>query len=124
MPRAGRLSSRLSGTALCSDGYESDFRIGGTERSLFRFGDSPQMSNDTVFLDIVPNRRIVLAYSMANDGVPFSASLATIEFLPEADGTRLTCSEQVTFLDGRDNVASREAGCKELLEALAAFLKS
>jgi uncharacterized protein YndB with AHSA1/START domain len=81
------------------------------------------MSNDTVFPDIVPNRRIVLAYSMDNDGVPFSASLATIEFLPEGDGTRLIYSEQVTFLDGKDNVASREDGCKELLEALAAHLK-
>jgi uncharacterized protein YndB with AHSA1/START domain len=76
------LSSRLSGTALCSDGYESDFRIGGTERSLFRFGDSPQMSNDTVFLDIVPNRRIVLAYSMANDAARFRLRSQRSNFCP------------------------------------------
>ena len=104
------------------DKFEMDFRPGGTETSVFRFGDGPAGRNDTVYLDIVENRRIVSAYTMIIGGNRISASLATIEFEPAGKGTRLTYTEQGAFLDGHDNAAQREAGCRELFEALAAEL--
>lgn len=104
------------------DKFEMDFRPGGIETSVFRFGDGPAGRNDTVYLDIVENRRIVSAYTMIIGGNRISASLATIEFEPAGKGTRLTYTEQGAFLDGHDNAAQREAGCRELFEALAAEL--
>jgi uncharacterized protein YndB with AHSA1/START domain len=104
------------------DKFEMDFRPGGIEASVFRFGNGPQGRNDTVYLDIVENRRIVSAYTMTIGANRISASLATIEFEPAGAGTRLTYTEQGAFLDGHDNAAQRESGCRELLEALAAEL--
>ena len=40
-------------------GHEIDFRIGGREVSRFRFGPSPEIVNETIFQDIVPDARIV-----------------------------------------------------------------
>ncbi len=42
-----------------------------------------------------------------------------MEFEPAGGGTKLVFTEQGAFLDGHDNVASREEGTRELLEALA-----
>lgn len=102
------------------DEFTADFRVGGSERSRFRFQGGPEISNDTAFLDIVTNQRIVIAYVMALAGTRFSASLATIEFKPEGNGTRLVYAEQDSFLDGQDGSTDRETGCRELLETLAA----
>lgn len=102
------------------DEFSVDFRVGGFERSRFRFQGGPEISNDTTYLDIVTDQRIVIAYVMALAGARFSASLATIEFKPEGSGTRLFYTEQDSFLDGQDGSADRETGCRELLETLAA----
>lgn len=98
--------------------YTLDFRVGGREDSTFRFGDGPEIRNETVFQDIVEDRRIVFAYTMAAEGVRFSASLSTLELEPVDGGTRLVFTEHDAFLDGKDGTASREAGSRELLEKL------
>jgi uncharacterized protein YndB with AHSA1/START domain len=41
------------------DEFNVDFRVGGRESSRFRFKDGPEVSNDTVYQDIVPDKRIV-----------------------------------------------------------------
>jgi uncharacterized protein YndB with AHSA1/START domain len=104
------------------DEFEMDFRPGGIETSVFRFGDGPTGRNDTVYQDIVENHRIIAAYTMTIGGNRISASLATTELEPAGAGTRLTYTEQGAFLDGHDNAAQRESGCRGLLEALAAEL--
>jgi uncharacterized protein YndB with AHSA1/START domain len=78
----------------------------------------PEISNDTTYLDIVADRRVVIAYVMALAGIRFSAALATIEFTAEGNGTRLTYVEQDSFLDGQYGLADREAGCRSRLETL------
>jgi uncharacterized protein YndB with AHSA1/START domain len=99
------------------DEFAADFRVGGYERSRFRFRGGPAISNDTVYLDIVPGRRIVIGYAMTVGGTRISASLATVQLEPDGAGTRLTYTEQAAFLDGRDQAADREAGCRMLLES-------
>ncbi len=74
--------------------YDADFRIGGREFSRFRFGESPQITNEAIYQDIVPNERIVFCYRMAMGGAPMSASLTTIELTPQDSGTLLTHTEQ------------------------------
>lgn len=105
---------------------EIDFRVGGREVSTFRANPpglaAMEIRNDTVYFDILPERRIVFAYSMANHGVPFSASLATI-VLEELDGgTRLNYTEQAAFFEGSDGARMRKDGWTALLERLAAEL--
>jgi uncharacterized protein YndB with AHSA1/START domain len=110
--------------------HSLDFRVGGGERVVSLFGGGPpgappagtEMGNDTTYLDIVPDERIVFAYTMAAAGRRFSASLATVELLPEGAGTRLTFTEQAAFFEGADGPALREQGWKALLDALGAEL--
>jgi uncharacterized protein YndB with AHSA1/START domain len=106
------------------DEFSVDFRIGGREIARFRFKGGPPMGNDTVYLDIVPDRRIVLAYTMTVGDTRISVSLATVEIAPSSTGTRFIYTEQGAFFDGADKPAGREAGCRELFEKLAEELRT
>ena len=44
------------------DEYGLDFRVGGREHGRFRSGNGPETRNETVYLDIVPDRRIVMVH--------------------------------------------------------------
>ncbi len=103
--------------------YEADFRPGGWERSRFAFKDGPEMGNDTVYHEIVDGKRLVFSYSMTFQGKVFSASLVTVTIEAAGSGALLTYTEQGTHLDGFDNPAGREEGCRELLEQLGRLLE-
>jgi uncharacterized protein YndB with AHSA1/START domain len=111
------------------DEFTIDFRVGGRERSRFRFMRGPDapagtppsgtpMGNDTVYMDIVPERRIVFAYTMSISDKPFSASLTTIELHPKDGGTELVLTEQGAFFEGSDGPELREKGWRSLLAQL------
>src|SRR3972149_10391919 len=71
--------------------FTHQFRVGGQERSHFDIPDGPgagSYTNETAYLDIVPEQRIAFAYTMARDGVRFSASLATITLTPAGKSTK------------------------------------
>ena len=103
--------------------FTMDFRVGGEERGRFRFRGGPLIRNDTVYQDIVPDRRIIVAYTMTVGENRISASLATMQFDPAAAGTRLTFTEQGAYLDGYADAAEREQGFRGLLDQLEAELK-
>jgi uncharacterized protein YndB with AHSA1/START domain len=103
--------------------YEMDFRVGGKESARFRFKEGTPLkgiacTNETVYEDIVPNRRIVFASTMATGDKRISASLATMEFLPSEAGTDLICTHQGAFFEGADGPEMREEGWRKLLERL------
>lgn len=111
-----------------TDQYSAEFRVGGVEKSRFTFaggvpGGPPagtRMGNDTVYLDIVPDRRIVFAYCMLVGDRRMSASMATVELSPaKGGGTRLVFTEQAAFFDPADGANLREAGWRELLGKVA-----
>jgi len=110
------------------DSYELDFREEGFERSRFRFvagrplEEGTVCTNDTVFMDIVQDERIVIAYTMNIAGGRISVSQATMEFRPDGSGTLLVFTEQAAFFDGSDGPEMREQGTRELLESLATEL--
>jgi uncharacterized protein YndB with AHSA1/START domain len=82
------------------------------------------LRNETVYQDIVPDRRIVFAYSMAVGDQRISVSLATVEITPPSgEGTRLVYTEQGAFFDGAGEPEGREAGIRELLEKLGEELR-
>lgn len=98
--------------------YASDFRVDGRETCLFSYRGGPEIINETVFQDIVPDRRIVFVYRMAIGPVPLSASLTTIELIPEGTGTRLVQTEQGAYFGGQELVTGREEGSAGLLVRL------
>jgi uncharacterized protein YndB with AHSA1/START domain len=99
-----------------------DFREGGEERLVGRWASGTVSEFHARYLDIVPGERIVYAYEMRIDGVKISASLATVQFKPAAEGTRLMVTEQGAFLDGYDDAGSRERGTAELLDRVGESL--
>lgn len=112
--------------------WRHDFRVGGAGGGRYRFGgpENDAGFNDTVFLDIVENRRIILSYVMgrelADERRRDSASLATIELVAEGAVTRLIYTEQGAYFgdDGGAHIPLREAGCAEMLENLARELEA
>jgi uncharacterized protein YndB with AHSA1/START domain len=112
---------------MATEAYEMDFRVGGREFARFRFQEgSPfpgsALENETTYQDIVTNQRVVIAYTMTLEGRRFSASQATIEFVPSDQGTKLVFTEQGAYFEGSDGAQMREAGWRKLLEKLAAAL--
>jgi uncharacterized protein YndB with AHSA1/START domain len=99
--------------------HTNDFRQFGMERTRFRYGDGPEIINETIYQDIVPESRIVFSYRMAIGNTPMSVSLTTMELIPTDGGTLLVHTEQGTYLDGSDDGRGREEGTRGLLEALA-----
>jgi len=103
---------------------EHDFRAGGWERRRGTAPDGRAYTFQALYQDIVPDRRIVYTYDMLLDGTRISVSIATAEFRPERDRTRLVYTEQSAFLDGHELLARREQGMGSLLDALGNWLQS
>ena len=116
----------LTGTEPAAGPAEFDFRVSGHERFGFVYQDV-HYTYDAFYYDIVPDQRLVYSYEMYADGVRFSVSVATSEFVKTADGTALTWTEQGAYLDGFDGQDAprlREGGTSEMLDGLAKYLAS
>jgi uncharacterized protein YndB with AHSA1/START domain len=103
--------------------YELDFRVGGREVARFALGaDTPLpgfvCTNETIYQDIVLNRRIVFSSRMSLGEKCISASLVTIELLRANAGTDLICAHQGAFFEGADGPAMREEGWRTLFGQL------
>ncbi|MFP2924497.1 SRPBCC family protein [Pyxidicoccus sp. 3LG] len=103
--------------------WDMDFRAGGREINSGKPKQGPSYTMEAHYWDIIPNERIVYTYDMHMDDTRISVSLTTVELRPEGTGTRLVLIEQGAFLDGHDTPAQREAGTRELMDALGASLQ-
>jgi len=108
----------IEGEGFEVESYEPGFGAGAFERSSFRFNGGPLIRNETVYMDIAKEQRIVFVYSMSLEGQPMSTSLVTILLHETEGGVRLVLTEQGAYLAGFDDVAGREHGTRELLAAL------
>lgn len=101
-----------------------DFRINGAARMLFGpKGDVPYVDSSG-YDDIVPNRRIVTAYSIAKGEVRISSSVSALEFAADGQGTLLRITEMGVYLDGHDSAAGRKGGVTQQLDQLGRFITS
>ena len=98
--------------------FKMDFRVGGSDLTRFRF-ERGLLTNHTTYQDIVPNRRIVMAYTMTLGDQRISSSHATIELIPSGQGTDLIFTEQGAFFEAADGPQIREEGWRKLLDHLA-----
>ncbi|WP_106815824.1 SRPBCC domain-containing protein [Microbacterium timonense] len=102
-----------------------DFRVGGRDIDEAQFHGGPLSRYEAVYTDIVENVRIVTTYDMWLDGIHMSTSLASFEFEPIPEGTRLTHTEHGAFFDRFwTDAPRREEGSRGLLEALGRHLGS
>jgi uncharacterized protein YndB with AHSA1/START domain len=101
-----------------------DFRVEGREVRRFGPKGDPRYRSVTIYLDIVPDRRIVMAGTMFASELPISCSLATVEFLEHGRATRMIYTEQAAFLDARDTPQSRRQGWRTNLDKLDAYLSA
>jgi uncharacterized protein YndB with AHSA1/START domain len=99
-----------------------DFRVGGQAVEDGQWHDGPTSRFESTYTDIVEHQRVVFTYDMWVNERHISTSLTTIVVEPDANGTRLTYTEQGVHFDGLDTVEGREEGTRELLDGLGAFL--
>jgi uncharacterized protein YndB with AHSA1/START domain len=104
------------------DEKSHDFRVGGHGVESGQWHGGPTSRFVSTYTDIVDEQRMVFAYDMWVDDRHMSTSLTTIAVEPDADGTRLTYTEQGVHLDGLDTVEGREEGTRGLLDTLGSFL--
>jgi len=103
--------------------HSLDFRVGGLEINRGQTAKGVRHDYDAHYQDIVPDARIILAFSMMVGPVRISSSLLTVTFQTEGQGTRLVLTEQIAVLDSRFPLAGREEGTRWLLENLAGYLE-
>ena len=109
--------------------YDLDFRTGGTESATILLPEGTpvaglQCSSETIYQNIVLNRRIVSTSTMSIQGNCISVALATVELLPAEAGTDLILTHQAAFFEGADGPVMREDGWRKLLDLLSAELSA
>lgn len=104
--------------------YTMNFQVGGVEHARYRLNAGTpfpgvELTSQSSYQDIVPNRRIVIASSMTLGGKRISASLATVELSPAEKGTALVFTHQGAFFEGSGGPQMREVGWQKLFERMA-----
>jgi uncharacterized protein YndB with AHSA1/START domain len=108
-----------------SEEHRLDFRPGGSEISRVVEPNGTAHIMKAHYFDVVPDRRIVYAYEMYLDELRISVSLVTVMFAPAGRAgatTRMTFTEQVTFLDGHGDLDERREGTEVGLRRLAVIV--
>ena len=116
-----RLQWDVPGDDWVIDTFSSDFREDGIETSRFGPEGDPVAESYGRFLLIEPPHRIVSAGVMRSmrDGEVGSATMMTLHFEPDGDGTRLTLIDQSVFLGRGETAEMREQGWSTILRHLA-----
>jgi uncharacterized protein YndB with AHSA1/START domain len=104
--------------------YGMDFRVGGHEVQRAILPDGRSLLIDKAFIEIVPDARIIFAYSMTTDSKMISASLVTVELQAEHKGTCMRFTEQLAYLDGHEDLDMRIKGTNDGFDRLALEMSS
>ncbi len=99
-----------------------DFREGGVESWKGRPHGGPLMTNDGVYVEILPEQRIIHHYVMTMDGKLFTVSQQVLEFSAKGAGSHLKVTEQILFIDGVDHLENRIEGTQGMLDTLNSYL--
>ncbi|MGB6973325.1 MAG: SRPBCC domain-containing protein [Terracidiphilus sp.] len=107
--------------------FEMEFRVGGQERYRYSFKPGhpiagSEISNESTYQDIAPEKRIVMTSRMALNGKPIAIMLATFEFVADGSGTALILTHQGAFIEWPGGAPMVEMGWKSLLGRLATDL--
>ncbi len=113
----------VENSQMVAEEFEMDFRVGGRDVLRYRFGDNSPfpgvpLTFNTTYLDIVPARRLVYAYSLSMGDAIVSSSLVTFEFLPSDGATDVLFTEQGAYCEGSGGAEMRKEGWRTLLDRL------
>ncbi len=101
---------------------DHDFRIGGRRRMSFG-PPGETYFEDCRYEDIIADRRLCYAMTIARGDIRITTSMVTIEINPKAGGTEMIVTDQIAILDGGDTAKDRERGWGETLDKLPAVLR-
>lgn len=101
---------------------ESDFSVGGIDKSRCGERTNPTFNVETRYLDIVPDSRIVTSEVVMQGENRLAASLVTVEIFGGAEGTKLKVVVQVTSLIGLDMIEGFEFGWSASLDGLVKYV--
>jgi uncharacterized protein YndB with AHSA1/START domain len=101
-----------------------DFRVGGVEVAEGRFSQSGMTTLfEARYHVIEPGRRLVFVYDLHLSGELHSVTLSSLDIVPEGDRTRVSYTEQIVFMDGKDGVEMRRNGTEGHIEAIEKLLE-
>jgi len=96
---------------------DCDVRVGGGKRLIFGPPHETYVE-DCHYVDIVPNRRICYAMSIARGDVRITVSMVTVELTPDRGRCAVQVTDQMAILEGGDTAKDRERGWGETLDKL------
>lgn len=100
-----------------------DFRVGGRDVAEATFHNGPVSRFEGTYTDIIEQVRIVTTYDMWLDGIHMSTSIASFEFEPINQGTRMSHVEHGVFFDQFwADGPNREEGSRAILDTLGSYL--
>lgn len=98
---------------------QAEFRVGGLDIMRCGARDDMRFLAHVRYLEILPDARIVMAESIAEDGKFRAASLITVEFEPAGKATKQTVTMQISAVDGSDMLDGYRVGWSAALDNLA-----
>ncbi|AVX05833.1 hypothetical protein MXMO3_03328 [Maritalea myrionectae] len=96
----------------------SSFEVGAHEESEMIKDGEVMAAFDTRYIDILPEKRIVSSIRVKAGGQIMSCSQSTVELVPEGNGTRVICYEQVVWFGGQNMKKEHQEGWRTLLDGL------
>lgn len=103
--------------------HQQDFRVGGREASRFGPKEDAQFYSEGTYLEILQDRRIISAGTMHDKNGRTTATLNTVELIPDGEGTRLVLTDQSAFFGG-ERPAHRKAGWEAIVDGLERYLNA
>lgn len=98
---------------------QAEFRVGGLDIMRCGHKDDMRYRAHVRYLEILRDARIVMAESVAEDGIIRAVSLITIELLPVGKATKQTVTMQVSAFDGTGMIEGYNEGWGAALDNLA-----
>ena len=98
-----------------------DFRVGGGKRITFGH-PGERFVEDCHYVDIIPNRRLCYAMTIARGDTRITVSMVTVELTARGASCEVRVTDQVAILDGGDTAKDRERGWGETLGKLPAVV--
>ena len=102
---------------------ETDFRVGGRDVARCGAKSDPRFRVETRYVDIVPMQRIVSTETIYEADKLLAANIATVEFLPDGQRTRIKVTVQVTSFVGKGMIDNTQAGHAGSLSNMAQYLE-
>jgi uncharacterized protein YndB with AHSA1/START domain len=118
-----RLRINGGGDRLTVASEQADLSVGGRDVSRFGRGDTLRFRRESIYHDIVPERRIVSTEIVSAGDVRLWVAATTLEFTPIGERTQLKVTAQIVRLDDADAIDGSAPRYEALLDNLDRHLR-